>query len=101
MNKRPEKFTDLGYSLNSIVNEIHPVTWREYLTRDDMDTVESNGVKMYSYSNCHYIVCDERVFCRVGYHGRNLFNDLQTNEGKQMILNKYQNYFDEFGGKYI
>jgi hypothetical protein len=91
---RPTNFTELGYSLDDLVSPQNPIAWRDYLSDEQFGFVEVNDVQMYSYTNCHYIVCRNRVFVRFGYHGRNLFNDLIAN-GTETYLEQYVLAYDE------
>jgi hypothetical protein len=96
---RPTKFTDLGRSLDDLVSDANPVSWREWLPKRCDKYAKQNGVQMYSSSNCHYIVCEDRVFARFGYHGRNLLNDLATN-GTQWYYERYIEMYDEINELY-
>jgi hypothetical protein len=95
---RPTKFTDLGYSLDDLVSEQNPIAWREYLNDERFYFAEANGVQMYSYTNCHYIVCRNRVFVRYGYEGRNLLNDLANDP--ETYFERFVEAYDEIEREY-
>jgi Zn-finger protein len=66
-------------------------TEKDLLARGYTLIEEKNGVKLYSYSNCHWVVCEGYFLELYGYHARSCFEQLAALSTEEQLAWLHQN----------